>query len=124
VRLWMLFTTCLALVFGGLQAGCPCKEGKVPKQLYKLVSLAQWEESQQSDRLVLDETDGAFIHLATEEQWPAIARKYWAGRSLVVLQVATDKLVGKLIFETNPGGSGTKYYHLYEGYVPLEAITP
>ena len=31
-------------------------------------------------------------------------------------------LPGKLVLESNPGGK-SRYYHLYQGAIPMEAIT-
>ena len=40
---------------------------------------------------------------------------------IIVLKIYTDKLTGRLIYESNSGGS-SKYYHLYNGFIPLNAV--
>lgn len=92
-----------------------------PAYLYKIVSLADWEASQETVNLSPD--DDAFIHLSREDQLERITTKYWAHvPQYVVLKVETAKLPGKLVFEANPGGT-SKYYHLYNGSIPKDAIT-
>lgn len=39
----------------------------------------------------------------------------------MVLKIDPSKLIGKLVFEVNPGGT-QKYYHLYNGKIPLNAV--
>lgn len=48
-------------------------------------------------------------------------KKFWHDRDYVILKLNVRKLVGRLVYETNPGGS-TQYYHLYEGKILLNAI--
>lgn len=40
---------------------------------------------------------------------------------MVILKINTSKLIGEMVFESNPGGVA-KYYHLYRGYIPFESI--
>ena len=99
--------------------GCSKTESP-PAYLYKVVSVEDWEQSCGTVRL--SSMDDAFIHLATKAQLPKILDKYWSGvPEYVVLKVKTSKLPGRLVFETNPGGE-TKYYHLYDGSIPLDAV--
>lgn len=91
-----------------------------PKYLYKILSLDDWKQS--GDVIHLPPTDNGFIHFSTEEQLPKIIDKYWSDISeFKVLKVDTQKLSGALVFETNPGGA-TKYYHLYQGCIPRDAV--
>jgi uncharacterized protein (DUF952 family) len=93
---------------------------KRPIYLYKVLSMDDWAKSSQT--VHLPSMDADFIHLATEEQLDRIIKKYWAGVSeYVILKVETAKLPGKLVLEANPGGTN-KYYHLYNGSIPLSAI--
>jgi peptide deformylase len=93
-----------------------------PKYLYKILSSRHWQASQNSKIITLSSDDDAFIHLATEEQLDKIIAKFWPDASqYVILKVATDQLVGDLIYEQNPGGT-TKYYHLYRGYIPFSSV--
>mgnify|MGYP000081177397 CR=1 FL=1 len=96
-------------------------ESVVPTYLYKIVSVEDWEKSQGKEYLVTGSIDSSFIHLATEEQVVPVAKKFWEGKSYVVLRVDPKKMIGRLVYETNPGGT-THYYHLYEGKIPIEAV--
>jgi uncharacterized protein (DUF952 family) len=70
----------------------------------------------------LTEADQDFIHLAREDQLNRIVGKYWDEvPEYVVLKIDTKKLPGKLVLEANPGGEN-KYYHLYDGSIPLKAV--
>ncbi|MDF2550059.1 MAG: glutathione S-transferase [Chlamydiales bacterium] len=92
-----------------------------PPFLFKIISLDDWDKSKASQDVVLSAADSDFIHLSTEEQLPAILRKYWADRPHVVLKLDTRQLQGDLKLEANPGGS-TRYYHLYQGNIPVDAV--
>jgi peptide deformylase len=51
-----------------------------------------------------------------------ILGKYWAdAEQVVILKIDTEKLPGRMAFETNPGGSA-KYYHLYDGHIPFASV--
>ncbi len=90
--------------------------------LYKVISVPDWQNSQQEDKVALGAIDQEFIHLATERQLDKIIKKYWKDESrFVILKMDTNKLKGKLVFETNPGGT-SRYFHLYEGYIPFDSI--
>lgn len=93
-----------------------------PQFLYKILSKVNWVQSQAGTCLILDNTDEAFIHLSRENQLERIRTKYWADRTdFVILKIDTEKLVGDLILEANPGGVN-KYYHLHKGSIPLESV--
>ncbi len=92
-----------------------------PDVLYKIVSMASWERSQSTQVLELPPLDQDFIHLATEDQVARVVRKFWSGKEHVVLKLDSSALIGRLVYESNPGGE-TKYYHLYEGMIPWEAL--
>lgn len=95
---------------------------QTPPYLYKVLSIQNWEESQKADALTLSKDDEAFIHFSRDDQLERITSKYWAHvPKYVVLKVDTSKLSGKMVYEANPGGT-SKYYHLYDGSIPLEAI--
>ena len=90
--------------------------------LYKIVTNEQWASSRGKEKLELSGADAEFIHFSLEDQWEKIAAKYFADTSsFVLLKIDASQLPGRLVFETNPGGS-TKYYHLYEGCIPMSAI--
>ena len=93
-----------------------------PKFLYKILSKKDWEESQKQGNVKLDAADDAFIHFSREDQLERITGKYWAGiPEYYILKIDTEQLPGRMAFETNPGGSA-KYYHLYNGSIPVTAV--
>ena len=97
-------------------------QAQTPDFLYKILSLENWNASQQKEALVLSKDDEAFIHFSQEDQLDRIASKYWTNvPEYVVLKVNTSKVTGKLVYENNPG-STNKYYHLYEGSIPTDAV--
>lgn len=90
--------------------------------LYKILSEEDWKDSQGQDRLILPQADEAFIHFSTQDQFDRILNKYWSHTShFVIVQIEADKLPGRLVLEKNPGGT-EPYYHLYEGWIPLNTI--
>ncbi len=95
---------------------------QTPAVLWKIVSLENWNASQNKKTLVLSSDDDAFIHLSKDNQYPKVLEKYWPGKECVLLLVKTSELIGRLVFEPNRPG-GESYYHLYEGSIPLTAIT-
>lgn len=96
-------------------------ENHIPQYLYKIVSPEDWQRSKSQKILETSSMDENFIHLSTKEQLPHIAQKFWKNKDYVILTLDTKKLVGRLVYETNPGGT-TLYYHLYEGKIPLDAV--
>jgi uncharacterized protein (DUF952 family) len=94
----------------------------VPQKLFKVVTVQNWNQSQEHKHLLPSPDDTAFYHLATEAQVPRVVDKFFANeKQYYVVTLETKKLKGTLKLETNPGGS-TKYYHLYDGTIPLTAI--
>ncbi len=96
-------------------------EESAPRYLYKVVSVEDWKRSVAGNQVALSPIDEEFVHLATREQLSHVEKKFWAGREYLILKIETEKMGGRLIHETNPGGV-TKYYHLYDGVIPLEAV--
>lgn len=95
---------------------------KAPLYLYKILSKEDWIMSQSNNSVRLPSADKEFIHLSTEDQLDKILDKYWKDTpGYVVLKIEATKLLGKLVLEANPGGVN-KYYHLYNGSIPFEAI--
>lgn len=93
-----------------------------PQYLYKVLSVEDWKKSQSMESVNLTDADRDFIHLAREDQLDRIVEKYWDNvPQYVVLKIETKKLPGKLVFEANPGGKN-KYYHLYDGSIPLKSV--
>lgn len=97
------------------------KEATEMQYLYKIVSKQAWERSLLAGTLELAPIDKEFIHLATEEQLERVEKKFWPDQDHVILKVEAKGMSGRLVHESNPGGS-TKYYHLYDGNIPLEAV--
>lgn len=93
----------------------------VPAYLYKVMSEEHWQASQEQKKLVPSAIDTEFFHLATEEQLAHVVQKFWANMDHIILKLDTKKIVGRLVYEANPGGT-TKYYHLYNGTIPLDAV--
>ncbi len=88
--------------------------------LYKILSVENWEKSDHN--LALPSFDERFVHFALPDQLERIIGKYWADEPVfMVLKIDPEKLPGRLVLETNPGGTN-QYYHLYEGVVPLDAV--
>lgn len=92
-----------------------------PEYLYKIVSQEQWQESLLRNEVMISPMDKDFIHLAKEDQVARVVQKFWSHMDYVVLKLISRKLPGRLIYEVNAGGN-TKFYHLYEGSIPLEAV--
>lgn len=97
------------------------QENLIPEHLYRIVSFEQWQESRLQNQVADSPIDHDFIHLATEQQLARITQKFWNNKDYIILKLSSKKLTGRLVYETNPGGT-TRYYHLYEGSVPLNAI--
>src|SRR5581483_2770296 len=98
------------------------REEKVPKYLYKVLSVNDWNESQGKPFVKLPKEDQSFIHLSRDDQIERIVVKYWIDvPAFVILKLDSSKLPGKLVYETNPGGEN-KYWHLYDGSLPLDAV--
>lgn len=93
----------------------------VPKRLYKVLARKDWDESQDLAFLPISPMDSHFIHFATEEQLPHVIAKFWKDKDYLVLAFDPSRLPGRLIYETNPGGT-VQYYHLYEGSLPKSAL--
>ncbi len=95
---------------------------EAPKHLYKIVPLEQWQASQTKDNLVLSPEDTPYIRFLKEDELGRTLH-YWIkiNAAHVVLKIKANKLVGRLVFEPNPGGSA-KQYHLYNGSIAMSAI--
>lgn len=88
----------------------------LPKVLYKILSMDNWDKSREEGRVVLPAEDGPFVHLAARDQLENILDKHWKGvNEFVILKINTSKLKGKLIEENN-------HYHLYNGSIPLNSL--
>jgi len=113
-------------LFFGLILGASMTEAVSPAIsvdcLYKVVSLQSWEASQALQFVKLSDDDKEFIHFSTKDQLERITGKYWSNvPEYVILKVDMKQVPGKLVYEANPGGAN-KYYHLYDGCIPSNAI--
>ncbi len=62
------------------------------------------------------------MHICSQEQIQTIIDKFWSHEPiLIIATIDSTQVVGRLEYETNPGGT-TKYYHLYSGSVPITAV--
>lgn len=121
-----LFCLCTASLYLNSNETLPQKEvmeiEQTPKHLYKVLSFKLWEATQSEDFVMLTTEDDAFIHFSKEDQVDRIITKYWSeSPQFVVLKIDTNKLEGNLVYEANHGGSA-KYYHLYNGFIPISSI--
>jgi uncharacterized protein (DUF952 family) len=91
--------------------------------IYKLLTTEEWAAFQSQGRLygnALDEKDG-FIHNSTAGQVPMTTEKYFTLRKDVVLvKVDPTRIVGEIKFEL--AKNGEYYPHIYNGFIPLEAV--
>lgn len=92
-----------------------------PQYLYRIVSIADWQKSLVQSYVEPSQMDKEFIHLSTLEQLPNVAQKYWSDQQYMILKLDSKKLIGRLLYERNPGGVAC-YYHLYDGQIPLNAV--
>jgi uncharacterized protein (DUF952 family) len=107
--------------FCSLNASAP-EEEMPPQHLFKILSLGEWKESQGQPYVRLSSYDIHFIHLCTEAQIERIINKFYGNEEqVIIIKLATPKLPGKLVKEKNPGGL-MKYYHLYDGSIPMNCI--
>lgn len=94
---------------------------ETPQYIYKVLTKSAWEESKERGEIVLLPIDKAFIHFSKKDQLDRVVGKFFRETPHVVLRVETGRLEGELVFETNPGGT-EKYYHLYDGTIPMDAV--
>ena len=95
-----------------------------PGTIFKITTAALWAQSQadSSRRLILAAQDKDFIHFAEKADVERIAKKFFKQEEdVIVLEVDSKKLVGRLVKEKNPGGQ-KEYFHLYDGWIPMDAI--
>ena len=120
MKIWIILT-CLCTMsysFFGDQEVVKMEQ----EHLYKILSFENWQKTQSKETVFLSPEDDLFIHFSTEDQVEKIVTKYWTGiQQFVILKIDRSKLEGRLVFETNAGGA-TKYFHLYDGFIPVNSI--
>jgi len=106
----------------------PDRQSKSP-QICKILTSAEWLDFQAAGEFTgsaLDRTDG-FIHLSGADQVAGTLATHFAdakGRlpsGLVVAHITPDTLGMHIRWEASRGG--TKFPHLYDIAIPLEAVT-
>lgn len=101
---------------------CNEESSLAPAHLYKVTTKSLWDQSQQLGYLALSPTDAYFVHLSEKEDVEKIIEKYFpTQKTVIVLELDPSALQGDLVKEVNPGGT-KKYYHLYNGKIPLNAV--
>lgn len=93
--------------------------------VYKILKLTEWEESQKLGFIKPSPLDveSNFIHLSEEYQVQKTIDKFMKNeKNIIILKLDPSKFEGRLVKEKNPGGE-VEYYHLYEGKIPLQAVT-
>jgi peptide deformylase len=115
-----IFLAIVLLAWGTMDA---VNKSETPAYLYKILSYRNWQATERRKVVILSGDDDQFIHFSTAKQIDRIAQKYWADApQYVVLKIDAAKLQGMLKYEANPGGLN-KYYHLYKGFIPIDAIS-
>jgi uncharacterized protein (DUF952 family) len=92
--------------------------------VYKILTPVEWQQSQGKANVQLSAIDKgeAFIHLAEAKNYEEIARRFSGDATeAIILKLNPNKLVGRLVKQTNPGDP-TEYYHLYDGRIPLNSV--
>jgi|SRR5579862_2516774 len=123
---YFVFLLCLVFVSSYAKENFSHKDNMesvhAPQYLYKIVSLRLWHATQNRNNVTLSAEDDAFIHFSTEDQLERIIDKFWSEvPQYVILKIETAKVTGEWAYETNPGGT-TRFYHLYKGFIPINAI--
>ena len=93
------------------------KEFNVDNQIYKVLTLEEWEQAQTSGSIIteLDKKDG-FIHLSKAAQINATLALYFAEeKTVVLLQIDHSQIHDKLKFESPvpPGNRTSSFPHYY-----------
>ena len=90
--------------------------------IYKICSLALWEEAQAAGIFTgapIDHADG-YIHFSTAEQLAETAAKHFAGQQDLILLSVDETQLGKAL-KYEPSRGGALFPHLY-GPLELAAI--
>ena len=102
------------------------KEFNVDNQIYKVLTVEQWEQAKISGSIIteLDKKDG-FIHLSTAAQLNATLALYFAKeKTAVLLQIDHSQIHDKLKFESPvPLGNRTSSFPHYYGDLNTNAIS-
>ena len=91
-------------------------------RVYKVLRASEWREAQERGAIAgsADDARDGFIHLSTQGQLEGTLARHFAGETgLVVLEIASDRLNGRLRWE--PSRDGALFPHFY-GVLPLAAL--
>jgi uncharacterized protein (DUF952 family) len=79
---------------------------------------AEWESLENYYPAAFEQE--GFIHLSTAQQVPGVIERYYQGvKSLILLEIAVEKLKTRTVYE--PAANGENYPHIY-GPINREAI--
>ena len=106
---------------GDAVAASPKRRFSVHSALFKVLSMQNWIDSQDSLAIKTPESDKDFVHFSTREQYPQILHEKFDGVECVLLTIDHTRLNGELKLEYNKART-EQYYHLYGGYIPKEAV--
>lgn len=90
--------------------------------IYHILSKKEWDNFQKDGEYspLSLEKDG-FIHASTKDQLLPTANRIYKGKTdLIVLEINTNKITAKIVFEYSKG-SKEKHPHIY-GKIPLTTI--
>lgn len=91
--------------------------------IYHIAFASDWQEAQKKgfyDHPSLKEE--GFIHCSQEQQVAAVLERYFQGKTgLLKLEIDTDKLTSRFIFDWSPSSQDT-FPHIY-GPINLDAVT-
>ena len=94
-----------------------------PQYLYKVLSLRNWQATQNRNTVLLTTEDCKFIQFLKEDQIQEYLTKNGPDENqFVVLKIDISKLDGKLALESNPEEI-TQYFRLYDGFIPFHSIS-
>ena len=93
------------------------KEFNLDNQIYKVLTLGEWERAQASGVIITDlDTKDGFIHLSTATQLNATLSLYFSKEdSVVLLQIDHAQMKDQLKFEAPipPGNRTSSFPHYY-----------
>lgn len=92
-----------------------------PRYLYKVISLDEWNASQQSDLLVLSKDKNIILLSKVDQLEKTILRDFNTASEVIILEIDMDKLNGPVSTEKDDAGKAIAYHYL--GSIPLSAIS-
>jgi uncharacterized protein (DUF952 family) len=108
-------------VFAFLVAMTVFANADQPRYLYKVMSLADWDASQQQDLLKLSRDKSVVPLLKLDQLEKTILTDWNTASEVIIVEIDVDKLSGPLTAENDDHGKAISY--LYNGGIPLSAIS-